>query len=71
MVERGQGDVVPPPLGDLGWGRPPPWLLISLVFSVYGMTLEGKMRKLSDKFRIKLNKWGGGKISLENLTIRP
>ena len=30
------------------------WLFISLVFGLYGMTFEGKMRKLSDKFRLKL-----------------
>ena len=40
------------------------WLLISLVLGVYSMTFEGKMRKLSDQFRIKLGKGGGGKIPL-------
>ena len=45
----GRGHVAPIPLGDLD-----PWLLISLVFGVYGMTFEGEMRKLSNKFRIKL-----------------
>ena len=39
-------------LDDMGGGLPP-WLLISLVFVVFGMTFEGTMRKLSDKFRIK------------------
>ena len=35
-----QGHVAP--LSDLGGA---PWLLISLVFGVYGMTFKGKMRK--------------------------
>ena len=60
----GQGHVVPH-LGDLvGGGTPSPWLLISHVFGVYGMTLKGKMRNFGDKFcKIRLR--------LANLTLRP
>ena len=55
----------------------PPWLLIPLVFGVYGINFEGKMRKLNDKFRLKLV-WkakflqGGGRHlpPLTNLTLR-
>ena len=47
----GRGRDMPPPLGDLGGGRPR-LFFISLVCGVYGMTFEGKVRKLSDKFGI-------------------
>ena len=54
---EGGRDMLPPPLG----GR----LLISLVFGVEwlnGMSFEGKMRKLINKFCIKLVKRGHGEI---------
>ena len=49
----------------VAWGggqehvAPPPGFLFILVFGVYGMTFEGKMRNLRDKLRIKLVQGGG------------
>ena len=57
----GVGHVAPPPLGDLGKGSVPPKPPVAFDISflgVYGMTFEGKVRKLSDRFHIKLV-WGG------------
>ena len=47
-----------------GASAAPPWLFVFLVFGGYGMTFEGKMRKLSDKIRKILS-------PLANLTLRP
>ena len=67
----------PAPLGDIRWGHPPPhgfWYASFFVLNC--MTFYDNMRKLSDKFRLKLI-WGGTKCHqkcsplLANLTLRP
>ena len=57
--------------GKQGQDPPPPWHFIPLVFGVFGMTFEEKVRKLSDKFCKKfvwgeLNSLRGGANFLQN-----
>ena len=42
--------------------RPPPLLLISLVFGLNCMTFEGQMKKVNDKLRIHFVWYKGEKI---------
>ena len=67
-----QGHVAPPPrpLGE-SWGWAPPGFWYPLIFVLNAMPFEGQMSKLSDKFRIKLFFWGGGRNPLVNLTVGP
>ena len=44
--------------------------VISLVFGVYGMTFEGKLRKLRDKFRIRLVKGKSHASPLPNIELQ-